>query len=145
MIELDVQYNDAELKRFLNALPRNFKINDRGFTAIRGIMIRSIDQNFDAEGRPNKWKSLAESTIKLRRHGKKKKLGTKILQNTGMLKNSIDAIREGDKILISTKTDYGKYHQEGKGVPARPFLMFQDEDITKITNAILESSMGDIK
>ena len=83
------------------------------------LMLRSIDKNFRAEGRPKKWAPLSPMTIAMRR---KKGKGAKILQDTGMGKESIVyKIVSNQKVQIGTNRDYMRIHQEGGSIkiPAR--------------------------
>ena len=83
------------------------------------LMLRSIDKNFRAEGRPKRWAPLSPMTIAMRR---KKGRGAKILQNTGHGKGSIVYKVVGNqKVQIGTNVGYMKIHQEGGSIkiPAR--------------------------
>jgi len=83
------------------------------------LMLRSIDKNFKAEGRPKRWAPLSPMTIAMRR---KKGRGAKILQDTGMGKGSIVyEVVSDQKVQIGTRLDYMRIHQEGGSikVPAR--------------------------
>jgi phage gpG-like protein len=110
------------------------------------IMMRSIDTNFRAEGRP-KWKPLAPSTIRQRRKG-----SATILQDTGTLKNSFSLeVRGNEEVAIGTSLIYAPTHNFGrvtskatkKGfsttvIPQRKFMLFQEEDIKRIDKVFLE-------
>ena len=83
------------------------------------LMIRSIDKNFRAEGRPKRWALLSPMTIAMRR---KKGKGAKILQDTGHGKGSIVyKVVSNQKVQIGTPLGYMKIHQEGGSIkiPAR--------------------------
>ena len=83
------------------------------------LMLRSIDKNFRAEGRPTRWAPLSPMTIAMRR---KKGRRAKILQDTGMGKGSITyEVISNQKVQIGTRRDYMKIHQEGGSIriPAR--------------------------
>jgi len=83
------------------------------------LMLRSIDKNFRAEGRPKRWAPLSPMTIAMRR---KKGRGAKILQDTGMGKGSITyEVVSDQKVQIGTRRDYMRIHQEGGSIkiPAR--------------------------
>lgn len=83
------------------------------------LMLRSIDKNFRAEGRPKRWAPLSPMTIAMRR---KKGKGAKILQDTGMGKGSIVyEVVSNQKVQIGTRLDYMRKHQEGATIkiPAR--------------------------
>jgi len=134
-------------------------------------MLRSIDKNFQVEGRPQKWQSLAPSTlINRRKRGK----GAKILQDTGIGRQSISILEiTGGHISIGTTQPYMAIHQTGgktseyeirpkrakalhfflaggeeifakrvlhpgHTIPARPFLLIQDEDYEVIDNIFLD-------
>lgn len=140
------------------------------------IMIRSIDKNFRAQGRPRKWYLLSPMTIGLRRS--KQKATIKILQDTGRLKGSITSQAHKDHVKVGTslekapllhfggrtepKTLKIKQHKRkitkafgkvispktitvrahdmrigAKQVPARPFVLFQKEDVETINKLFL--------
>jgi len=83
------------------------------------LMLRSIDKNFRAEGRPKRWAPLSPMTIAMRR---KKGRGAKILQDTGHGKGSIVyKVVSKQKVQIGTNLDYMRIHQEGGSIkiPAR--------------------------
>ncbi|GAH37277.1 unnamed protein product [marine sediment metagenome] len=83
------------------------------------LMLRSIDKNFRAEGRPKRWAPLSPMTIAMRR---KKGRGAKILQDTGLGRGSITyEVVSNQKVQIGTKRDYMRKHQEGGSIkiPAR--------------------------
>jgi len=83
------------------------------------LMLRSIDKNFRAEGRPKRWAPLSPMTIAMRR---KEGKGAKILQDTGHGKGSIVyKVVSNQKAQIGTNLGYMKIHQEGGSIkiPAR--------------------------
>jgi phage gpG-like protein len=116
-------------------------------------MYQSIDKNFQAQGRPSKWKKHHPLTTKLRGGGR-------ILEDTGRLKASITSRGSGSKYQLSnSKLVIGSnlkargssrtlldiqqngipagankvFGRKGSGgIPARPVLMIQDEDTEKI-------------
>lgn len=99
-------------------------------------MLGSIEKNFKAGGRPAKWEALAESTIARRKTGKGKG-GAKILVDTGALKNSMAmrmttaGVEVGTNKVQAKRQHFGFPKGSGRGhakTPARPFVMFQDED-----------------
>lgn len=115
--------------------------------SIQQVIIPSIRANFDAQGRPA-WAPYAASTLEFH-----EMLGTEmsrsLLNRTGALKSSATTLaiwsigKEDAKLNgLPSKVWYGNLHQTGgrggkqtgKGtIPARPFIMFQDEDYEKIT------------
>ncbi|MBA7586740.1 hypothetical protein ES708_28745 [subsurface metagenome] len=83
------------------------------------LMLRSVDKNFRAEGRPKRWAPLSPMTIAIRR---KKGKGAKILQDTGKGKGSIVyKVVSNQKVQIGTGLDYMRIHQTGGSIkiPAR--------------------------
>lgn len=114
---------------------------DPFWDAVEMHMIDSLTQNFEAEGRPIKWEPLAEITIEL-------KGSSAILQDTGALKGSINSQnteRGQDSLMIWAGEVHGLFHQyididplqqfsmtNEKGMPMRPFMLFQDEDLDAI-------------
>ena len=101
------------------------------------LMVGSIDKNFRAEGRPDKWTPLSDMTLAMRRkHGK----GAKILQDTGRGKGSMAyKVISNKQVEIGTDVQYMATHQTGKGrIPQRKFLLFQDEDNKNIVKIFTE-------
>jgi phage gpG-like protein len=116
-------------------------------------MYQSIDKNFQSGGRPSKWKGHHWLTKKLRGSGQ-------ILSDTGRLRQSVTSKGAGSKYqLSSNKLVIGSnlkargssrlladiqqngvpagankvFGKPGKGgIPARPFLLIQNEDGEKI-------------
>ena len=102
-------------------------------------MLGSIEKNFKAGGRPNRWQKLSAGTIARRRN--KKKNSIKILVDTARLKNShqfrlvSDGVQIGTNVIYGPRQHFGYPGSSGRGhskTPARPFLMFQEEDIREI-------------
>lgn len=108
-------------------------------------MERSIQRNFDEEGRPRKWRPLSPMTLmawvssrrtwvsktgRLTAQGRAALAGRKILTDTGRLRRSITGRVWGNRLVIGTNVEYAPYHQYGTSrIPARPFLLFQAEDL----------------
>lgn len=98
------------------------------------VILPSIRENFDSEGRPP-WQRLSETTVE-RRGG----LAHPILEDSGRLRSaatSAQAWRVTQDTVspenIENMVSYAKYIQAGtRLMPARPFLVLQDEDGEKI-------------
>lgn len=71
-------------------------------------ILRWVDQNFRAQGLEKSWKPLAEST-KFVRRGKQ----ARILQNTGILKQSFTSKVETDQVKIGSPLKIAGYHHFG--------------------------------
>src|SRR5574344_1796085 len=105
---------------------------------IAGIMADAAEENFEQEGRPDKWQELAESTIKKRK--KAKHWPGKILQVEGQLATSVTTQYDNESAVIGSNLTYAAIHhlggQAGKGkkvtIPARLFLKIDDKNSKKI-------------
>lgn len=115
-------------------------------------MLGSIERNFQGQGRPTKWKPLSERTLASRRGARKARKkagaatgrGSRILIDMARLKNSMATkVVDDQSVETGTNVVYGPRHQfgyipggkKGRGqvkTPARPFLMFQPEDVDAI-------------
>ena len=125
------------------------------------VLVRSVTENFEAEGRPKAWKPLAESTLFARvgggsligkkgrelKRAQKRLSNVKILQDSGLLKNSARAEVSGNTLRVGPSGPaaiYAAIHQfggkAGRGrkitIPARPYLIVQPEDETELLDLI---------
>lgn len=104
-------------------------------------MKSSVIRNFEVGGRPP-WAPLALSTLKWKL---KKGYSTKPLILTGRLRASINISYSETEALVASGVTYGVFHQVGTSkIPARPFLVFQPEDvdaITRIFSKVLEEEL----
>ena len=110
---------------------------------ILGAIVRtSVVRNFEKGGRPTKWQALSPETLKTKK-------GTAILREQGMaggLMGSVNYKPFSDKVVISANKVYAAIHhfggKAGRGrkvtIPARPYMMVQDEDWREI-----EAALGD--
>lgn len=137
----------ADLHDKLNGEGMRPLMNDIGET-----LLESIQKNFEDEGRPDKWDKLAKKTIKertklglwpgkiLNRHGTSGLLGA-----VNVLKSNDDSVSVGVK-RNSTEGDYASklhYGDEDTNLPARPFIMWQQEDLDEIKESIMDFMTGD--
>jgi phage gpG-like protein len=146
---LSVQFDpedEKKLRKFFDAVADGIADMTPFFDAVEMHMIDSLTMNFEDEGRPESWEPLAASTIEM-------KGSDAILQDTGDLKNSINASNtERDKfsLKIWAGSEHGKYHQDpdknpmdqfdmvnDRGMPMRPFMLFQDEDVKEIEEILI--------
>ena len=115
---------------------------------IASIMADATEQNFENEGRPDKWQELAKRTIKQRT--KTKHYPGKILQVEGRLALSVTTQYDNDSAVIGSNLAYARIHQlggqAGKNksveIPARPYLKLIDEnyeEIIKNTNKYISN------
>lgn len=172
MIEFTIQ-SKGVLKKFFDKVIRRLDNPKTALQKASLVMLRSIDKNFRAEGRPRKWTALAPMTVGFRR-----KKSKRILQDTGRLKGSITAQVHKDFAKIGTNLAYAPLLHKGgmtkpktlrikqhkrrqtrafgkpitpkivivrahsmrigsKKVVARPFILFQREDIADINKLFL--------
>jgi phage virion morphogenesis protein len=124
-------------------------------------LVVAFQKNFDAEGRPEKWKPLKESTMvrKLRRFkgtytkkgklsakGKRIQKGSKILMDSSRLRNSIVYQVLTNGVQIGTNVVYAATHQFGRdAIPARPFLVIQEEDEIRMAQTIEDHTTRELK
>ena len=108
---------------------------------IAGIFASATEENFENEGRPDKWTELSEATKKQRTN--QKKWPGQILQVSGQLASSISTQYDDESAVIGSNLDYAAIHQlggqAGKNkkveVPARPYLKLTDDDFNEILDA----------
>jgi phage virion morphogenesis protein len=79
---------------------------------ISGHMLDAVKENFDSEGRPERWAELAPSTLKaLKRKGKD---GGKMLNRSAAgLFHSINAQSDATSASVRTNKRYARIHQFG--------------------------------
>lgn len=113
----------------------------------------SVQQNFDAGGRPKKWPGLKLATL-LQRGAEPGGSGRpEILRDKGFLMASIISastdpsgiwILEKFQVTVGSKLKYAGHIQDGtKFMPPRPFLIKQDEDVVIAIKFIEEHVMPD--
>ena len=104
------------------------------FEAYARYMERSIDRNFAAEGRPDRWAGLQPATIVQRIQ-----LGFgagPILQRTGRLKRSFRFTWGPRSFRISNLAHYFPHHQFGApraNIPQRAMIVLLDQDKREFT------------
>jgi len=116
---------------------------ERALNVAGEMAVRSIQRNFDEQGRPEHWTPLSSRTLAGRRKGRGKG-GPKILIDRGRLRASIakhvttDGVRIGTTVVYAARQHFGYKGGKGRGhakTPARPFLMLQEpEDVVAIGN-----------
>jgi phage virion morphogenesis protein len=137
---IEVKVEDKEVKLLLAGIQSRLGYLTPVMKIIGQTVRTSVVRNFEKEGRPEKWEPLAKSTLK-------QKLSNKILREKGFfggLQGSISARAEKDRAVVGTNKIYAAIHQfggkAGRGlkvtIPARPFLMVQNEDWSEIRAAL---------
>ncbi len=116
------------------------------------VLVGSITRNFEAGGRPEKWRPLAEATLlggagyggkrTTKRSGATKGYqrhlqGKMVLITSGRLKNSIVKEATNEHAVVGSNMVYAALHNFGGEagrksarvlVPARPYIVAQEED-----------------
>lgn len=144
----------TNLIRRIHQLKSDTRNTERAMEAAGAYMLGSIEDNFRAQGRPQKWKGLAASTLAARtqrnsrRRKKNRKSGSpQILVDTARLKNSMAfkvigggvGVEIGTNVKYAARQHFGYPKGEGRGhapTPARAFLLFQRQDLEYIGEKI---------
>jgi phage virion morphogenesis protein len=113
---------------------------ERPMRAAGEVLRRSVEQNFRAQGRPQRWQGLADSTLNRRRRGRGRG-GPQILVDTARMKNAVgyrlvsEGVEVGLNAVQARRQHFGFPGGAGRGhsrTPARRFLLVQNEDIETI-------------
>ena len=145
-----ISVNTKQIDGLAVRLARKSSDMSEAMTAIAGVMHDAVEENFEQEGRPEKWTPLADATIDERR---REKFGPEhpILQRTGTLAASVQAHPSASEATVSTNLRYAVIHQFGGKagrnkkvtIPPRPFMVLTNEDEDKIVK-ILKRLLDDI-
>lgn len=145
---LRLTLNPQPLQLRLEALADRLTNLEGVLARIVPLVTRTIERNFDEEGRPLPWPPLAPATLR------RKPPGLRILQRTGRLRRSIRTRVEGNAVVASTDLPYAAAHQFGlsrapkafgarggsrRRLPARPFLVLTREDQSEVSRALAEA------
>lgn len=133
MISISVKIEDGEVRSMLRGIAERTGNLTPAMKIIGAIIKDSVLKNFMVGGRP-KWRPSKRAM----------KEGGRTLVDKAILQNSINPKAFSDRAEVGTNVIYSAIHQfggkAGKGhkvnIPARPFLMVQDEDWTEIKAAL---------
>ena len=139
---IEIKVDDKEIQQLLKKLiskTANLRPLMKNITA---IMMDSTEENFEKEGRPDKWTSLAKSTIKQRT--KKGYWPGRILQVRGELAASITSKSDDNSAVVGTNKAYAAIHQLGGNtgknkkieIPARPYLKLGEPELNDIKTSV---------
>lgn len=139
-MQIKVSIEDGGIREMLTRLQGRMGNLSPAMRAIGETVRRSVERNFEAQGRPGKW---PPSQRVLR-------TGGQTLSITGRLRRSFSVHATGSRATVGTNVIYAAIHQmggkAGKGhkatIPARPFLMVQDEDWAEINRQLAEYITG---
>ena len=135
---IEIKVDDKEIQQLLKRLISKTENLRPLMKNIAGIMLDSVEENFEKEGRPYKWQGLAKPTIKQRT--KKGYWPGRILQVRGELAASITSKYDENSAVVGTNKVYAAIHQLGGEagrnknvkIPARPYLKLSEDDINQI-------------
>ncbi|MDD3013454.1 MAG: phage virion morphogenesis protein [Candidatus Gastranaerophilales bacterium] len=141
---IEIKIDDKEIQQLLKKLAAKTENLRPLMKNIAGIMADSVEENFDKEGRPDKWTPLAKVTIKQRT--KKGYWPGKILQMRGDLATSITSKYDDNSAVVGTNKIYAAIHQFGgnagknkkANIPARPYLKLGEKEFEEIKNSTLK-------
>lgn len=154
-MKIVVRFGDSEVRGMLRELSLKVQDMTPAMREIGEVILTSVEDNFNAQGRPGRW-TPSKRVLKE---------GGQTLSNTARLRRSFtgspekpaDAIfRVGrNRVEVGTNVVYAAVHQFGIGrrsslkskrtmpaIPARPFLMIQEDDrrqIIEILNRYLKT------
>ncbi len=138
-----VAVSTKEIDGLAIRLARRSDDMSEAMTEIAGIMLDAVEENFEQEGRPEKWLELAEVTKDDR---EEKGFGREhpILQRTGNLAASVQADSSDREAVVSTNLRYAALQhfggEAGRGkkvkIPPRPFLVLAPEDEDEIVGVL---------
>lgn len=126
-MEIRIEVDKKDVEQLLSKLQNaNFSVPLRDAAV---YMKSSVLKNFEVGGRP-KWVPLSKKTLQEKL---KKGYSPQPLIRTGRLRQSINVSVSSEVASVYPGVWYGAQHQFGtKIVPARPFLVFQPEDIDTV-------------
>lgn len=111
-VQINIDTADRVLGSVLAALSPNRKLMQQIAVALED----EVEANFDAQGRPTKWKPLAKSTTAARLKRNKGSGALKILQDRGLLAASVSSAAGDDYAMIGAGRAYAAIQHFGGDV-----------------------------
>jgi len=141
-----LRVDDREVIELVEGVLRRAKDMTPAMEIIGETVKASVARNFEAGGRPSGWAPLSPVTLK-------KKPNDRILVVKGFAGGLLGSVHyEAGRSMVEIGTDkkYGAIHQlggmAGRGrkvrIPARPYLLVQDEDWGEIAAAVEDYYLG---
>ncbi len=136
---ITITIEDQEVKLILKKLNERLRNLTPAMRLLGQIVRDSVLKNFMESGRKVKWKPSKRALAE----------GGKTLVDTARLQNSITSRAFTNRAEVGTNVIYAAIHhfggKAGRGkkvtIPARPFLMIQDEDWVEIKEALKDYLM----
>lgn len=147
MPEIDFNIDDDELQKTLKGILNRLGHIKPAAERMGEIALESITTNFEEGGRPKKWKPLAKKTIQDRQRRGKWPGRILVRQgHAGGLLGSVAYTALNDRVVVHANKVYARIHhfggKAGRGhkvdIPARPYMMIQDEDWAEMKAALDE-------
>lgn len=150
-VETSISINDKAINALLTKVSRRLDNTQPAFEIIGDIVLSSIQQNFEEGGRPDKWAALEQVTIDKRIETRR--WPGQILVGLGAgggLLGSISFRTFAQGVVFSASKIYAAIQhfggQAGRNksvtIPARPYMMVQDEDWEEIKEALTDYLTG---
>ncbi len=136
-ISITVNVDDAAVQAAFRRLQQRADNLEPVFADIAEMLLESTKQRFDDKQSPDGtlWAALAPKTIR-----RKKKPGSSILVESGMLIDQLVTESDGHHAAIGSNMIYAATHQFGaeeRNIPARPFLGLSAQDEADIASLLL--------
>lgn len=139
-VGISIKTDDREVKKLLGGVLKRLGNSGPAMKILGAIVRTSVVRNFEKGGRPTKWQPLSPETLK-------KKKGTAILREQGMAGGLMGAVNFqafNSKAVVGANKVYAAIHhfggKAGRGrkvtIPARPYMMIQDEDWVEMKAAL---------
>lgn len=140
-MELQAIIDDKGFHALVDRLKGNISNLTPGMRLVGQFVAESIDDTFQAEGRPEPWAPLAASTVA------HKSAGKKILEGaTRRLRGGIHVEDVGHNTVTVAPDElpYARIHHLGsrpgsrQNIPARPYLLLQSGDAGEIADILAD-------
>lgn len=137
---IEITTNANAISGEMAEIVKRFGSAEPAMQIIGEIVTFSVQRNFEKGGRPSGWQPLSEATLAIKKGGS-------ILVGKGFgggLLGSIHAEPAADHVMVGTDKIYAAINQfggqAGRGlkttIPAREFLMVQDEDWPEMAESL---------
>lgn len=152
---ITITVDDKEVMQGLRELQQRIGNLKPAFIEIGQHLERTTDARFDSMSAPDgsKWEDLSQATKA------RKKFPNKILQESGMLRDSLHFVADANSLEFGTDREYGAVHQFGAkegafgrnkrgspipwgDIPPRPYLGLSSEDVERINQIIADHLVG---
>ncbi len=139
-MQITVSIDDSGVKSMLSLIQARTGNLTPAMKSIGEIVRTSVERNFAAQGRPAKWSPSKRVQA----------TGGETLSLTGRLRRSFTVKASATRAEVGTNVVYAAIHQmggkAGRGgkvtIPARPFMLVQEEDWREIERQLGEYVTG---